>query len=102
MKHVMKFKFQDKEGFLSFVEKDQFNYALVQKDTPKVIDIQKTHKLHISYELKLPVYHEVEADVIFDQSLIEWVYHQLESEKNLYFKELNDQLCVIRLPKESD
>ncbi len=101
MKNVMKFKFHDQEGFLSFVEKDHMYYVLVQKDTPKVKEVQRTQKMLISYELKAPVYHEVFAQVVFEKTLIEWVYHQLEIEKNLYFKELNDQLCVIQIAKES-
>jgi hypothetical protein len=100
MKNVMKFKYQGKEGFLSFVEKDNVYYALVHKDTPKVSDIINTHKMFVSYELKVPVYQEVEAHIEFDQPLIAWVYHQLEIEGNLYFKELTDQLCVISIPQK--
>ena len=100
MKNVVKFKFQDKEGFLSIVEKNNHYYALIEKDTPKVAEIQKTKKLLISYELKQPNYKEVIVDVLFDQTLTKWVFDKLESEKNLYFKELNDRLCVLEIAKE--
>jgi hypothetical protein len=100
MKNILKFKFQDKEGFLSIVDKSNHYYALIEKETPKVAEIQKTKKLLISYELKNPIYKEVIVDVIFDQNLIKWVYEKLESEKNLYFKELNDHLCVLEIAKE--
>jgi general stress protein 26 len=99
MKLVIKFKFDDKEGYLSVVEKGNHYYALVQKETPKVKNIEHSHKLHISYELKQPNYIEVEANVLYDQELIASVYHQLEEEKNLYFKSLDDTLCVLELPK---
>jgi len=100
MKNVLKFKFQDKEGFLSIVEKNNHYYALIEKDTSKVAEIQKTKKLLISYELKQPNYKEVIVDVLFDQTLTKWVFDKLESEKNLYFKELNDRLCVLEIAKE--
>ncbi|MDI6452800.1 hypothetical protein [Peloplasma aerotolerans] len=100
MKKVVKFKFQDKEGFLSVVEKSNQYYALVQKDTPKVADIQNTNQLLISYELKQPNYKEVSAKILFDQELIKWVYHSLEEDKNLYFKQLDDSLCVIEFAVE--
>lgn len=101
MKKVLKFTFEGKEGFLSVVEDQSSYYTLVQKDTPKVASIQLTHRLFISYELKQPVFHEVNATVIVDKNVIRDVYHQLEKENNLYFKELNDTLCVIKIDKES-
>lgn len=100
MKKILKFKFEDKEGFLSVVEKQNFLYALVQKDTPKVKEIEQSHKLLISYEIKQPSYSEVNVNVSFDETLIKEVYHQLEADKNLYFKQLDDSLCVLELPKE--
>ncbi|HAX02479.1 MAG: hypothetical protein A2Y45_04280 [Tenericutes bacterium GWC2_34_14] len=100
MKKVFKFKFDDKEGFLSVVEKDDFFYTLVQKDTSKVKSIQESHTLFIAYDLKQSVYHEVTCHVSFDKVLIEAVYKQLEEEKNLYFKQLDDTLCVLQIEKE--
>lgn len=98
MKKVIKFNFEGKEGFLSLVEIDQYPYALVKKDTPKVSDILINHKLAISFELKKDAtFQEVEAHVSFDPKLIERVYRQLEIEKNLYFKSLDESLCVIQL-----
>ena len=99
MKHMIKFKYQDKEGFLSVVEKSNYYYTLVKKDTPKVLEIQKTKKLKISYDIKQPNFQDVMVDVIFDQTLIEWVYDKLKFEDNLYFKELDDSLCVFEIPK---
>jgi general stress protein 26 len=99
MKNIVKFKFQDNEGFLSVVEKSNHFYALVQKETPKVKEVQEKKQLLISYELKTPNYKEVSASILFDQELIKWVYDKLESEKNLYFKELDDSLCVLEIPK---
>ncbi|MFA7051379.1 MAG: hypothetical protein WC189_04750, partial [Bacilli bacterium] len=101
MKKVLKFKFDEKEGFLSVVERDNNLYALVQKDTPKIKEIKETNKLLISYELKQPIYEETQVKVLDDQTLTAWVYHQLEEEKNLYFKELNDTLCVLEIPIKS-
>lgn len=98
MKKVLKFIYDEKEGFLSVVERDNNLYALVQKDTPKIKDVRQTNKLWISYELKQPTYEEIQVKVLDDPSLTAWVYHQLEEEKNLYFKELNDTLCVLEIP----
>lgn len=98
MKKIVKFKYEGKEGFLSVVEKDQHYYALVEKETPKVQDAIKTNRLTVSYELKQPDFKDVNAKVIFDQDLIQWVYKKLEEDKNLYFKELNESLCVIEIP----
>lgn len=56
MKKVFKFEFEGKEGFLSIVEKSNKYYALVQKETPKVKEIQQTHTINISYELKEPLF----------------------------------------------
>lgn len=98
MKKVIKFNFEGKEGFLSLVEIANRTYALVKKDTPKVQNILETHKLAISYDLKLQAqFHEVEALVSFDIEIIKQVYNQLEVEKNLYFKQLDDTLCVIEI-----
>jgi general stress protein 26 len=100
MKKVLKFEYEGKEGFLSVVEKSNKYYALVQKETPKVKDIQQTHTLNVSYELKQPQYKEVNANVLFDETLTKWVFDELEKEKNLYFKTLDDSLCVIEIDKE--
>ena len=97
MKDIVKFKCLDQEGFLSCVSKDGYLYALVKKDTPKVKSILESNQLLISYELKTPSYQKVDAKVSFDASLISWVFHKLEEEKNLYFKELDDTLCVIEI-----
>lgn len=101
MKKVLRFKFDGKEGFLSVAEVDHHDYALVQKDTPKVSAILKTKTLMISYELKQPIYQEVSAEVLFEPSLVEKVFHQLEKDQNLYFKTLDDSLCVIEIKKET-
>lgn len=97
MKKIIKFKYQDKEGFLSVIEKSNHYYTLVQKGTPKVNEIKKTHKLLISYELKNPMFKEVTTHVIDDQEMIKWVYQTLEAEGNLYFKQLDDTLCVLEI-----
>jgi hypothetical protein len=102
MKKVVKFKFEDQEGFLSIVALNHHYYALIHKDTPKVDHIVKTNRFLISYELKNPVYLEVEATILYDKELIHQVYHQLEIEKNLYFKQLDESLCVIELPFEQE
>lgn len=98
MKKVIKFNFEGKEGFLSLVEINQRVFALVKKDTPKVQNILATKQLLISYELKQnATFSPVEAHIIFDSNIIEQVYRQLEIEKNLYFKALDDTLCVIEI-----
>jgi len=102
MKKVLKFKFQDQEGFLSVVEKSGFYYALVKKDTPKVASILDKHRLLISYELKNPKYQEVLAHVIYEETHIEWVYHTLEAENNLYYKALDSSLCVLEIEMNKD
>lgn len=99
MKQIVKFKFDEKEGFLSVVEKEGHFYTLVQKDTPKVKAIEETHQLLISTELKTPEYHIMNVKVSYDFELISWVFHRLEEDKNLYFKELNDSLCVLEFLK---
>ena len=99
MKNIVKFKFQDKEGFLSIVEKEGRFYTLVQKDTPKVKAIEESHQLMISTELKTPDFKMMDVIVSYDYELISWVYKRLEEEKNLYFKELNDSLCVLEFLK---
>ncbi len=97
MKKIVKFRFEEKEGFLSVVEKDNHFYTLVQKDTPKVKSVIKNEELEISTELKTPEYKMVKATISFDTELISWVYKKLEEENNLYFKELNDTLCVLEI-----
>ncbi len=98
MKKVIKFRFEGKEGFLSLVEINHKIYALVKKDTPKVQHILDTHQLQVAYELKQnPTFISVEAHVSFDFDTIQQVYQQLEIEKNLYFKTLDDSLCVIEI-----
>ena len=100
MKRVIKFKFEEKEGYLSVVEKGNLYYSLVQKDTPKVKDIQKSHQLLVSYDLKQPVYVFKPARIVEDPKLTQWVYETLEKENNVYFKTLDDSLCVVEIPKE--
>jgi len=102
MKKVLKFQFEGKEGFLSIIEKNDKYYALIQKDTHKVDYILKHNTLSISYELKTPVYQHVSVNLSFDKNLIEETYHQLEVEKNLYFKQLDDTLCVLIIEKEKE
>jgi len=99
MKKVLKFKFQETEGFLSFVDQGNFHYALVKKETPKVSSIRSTHELLISYELKIPKYQVAHTHVLEDRKMIEWVYRSLEADNNLYFKELDDSLCVLEIKK---
>jgi len=99
MKKVLKFKFNEQEGFLSVVEKPDAFYALVKKDTPKVETITQTHRLFISYELKNPIFQEVSVDVNYDQDVIKSIYQTLEAENNLYFKERDDSLCVLKIEK---
>lgn len=99
MKKGLKFKFDGNEGFLSVVENSDNYYALVQKETPKVTEAIETHKMWISYELKLPDYKETKVNVLFDPQLTKWVYEKLEEDKNLYFKQLDDSLCVIEISK---
>lgn len=101
MKKVLKFKFEDKEGFLSVVEKENYYFALVEKDTPKVSAVLETNQMMISYELKNPSYASVKAHVIFDFNLVKQIYETLEAEKNLYFKNLDERLCVIEIEKEN-
>lgn len=102
MKKVVKFKYEDQEGFLSVVALNHHYYALIHKDTPKVDHIVKTKRFFISYELKNPMYIEVDANILFDEALTHKIYHQLEIEKNLYFKQLDESLCVIELPFEHE
>lgn len=99
MKKVIKYKYQEHEGFLSVVEKSNLYYALAKKDAPKIASIVEKHQLLISYELKQPHYQEVSVRVLFDQESVTWVYHALASENNLYFKELDDSLCVLEIAK---
>lgn len=99
MKKVLKFRFEGKEGFLSVVESNEVYYALVQKDTPKVTHIRDTHQLEISLELKQPAYAWVSVQIIEDFNTIKSVYETLEKENNLYFKQLDDTLCVLEIAK---
>ncbi|MCU0105362.1 hypothetical protein N7603_06805 [Acholeplasma vituli] len=96
MKKVVKFRFEEKEGYLSVVEKNDTYYALVHKDTPKIQQALITHTLTLSFELKQPVYQDVPVEISMDADEVLWVYKTLEAEKNLYFKQLDDSLCVIR------
>jgi general stress protein 26 len=100
MKKVIKFMYDHKEGFFSVVEKDNYYYTLVQKDTPKVEHVQKTNKLSIAYEIKNPTYKDVLVRIINDQNTIKWVYDKLEEQNNLYFKTLDESLCVLEIDKE--
>ena len=95
MKNIIKFKHEDKEGFLSVVIKDQVYYALAQKNTPKINDAMKQSKLMLSFEIKQPNFKFVDFEVSFDPTLIKMVYEALEQDKNLYFKQLDDTLCVL-------
>ena len=101
MKHVLKFKHEEKEGFLSVVEKNNHYYAIVEKDTPKVREVAHSNRMLISYELKNPSYQEIIVHVSFDLELTKWVYEKLEEDKNLYFKQLDDHLCVLEIEKEN-
>ena len=97
MKKVLKFKYQDHEGYLSVVEKEGFYYSLVQKETHKVKDIRHTHKLLISSELKIPVYEFKHVNVIDDVEVAAWVFEALKQDNNLYFKQLDESLCVLEI-----
>ena len=99
MKKVLKFRFEGKEGFLSVVESNEAYYALVQKDTPKVAHIKNSNQLEVSHELKTPVFAWISAKILEDFKIITWVYETLEKENNLYFKQLDDTLCVIEIAK---
>ncbi len=99
MKKIFKFKYEEKEGFLSVVEKSDTYYALVEKNTPKIEEAVKTHKMLISFEVKTPNFEAVDVNVIYDTKLIKEVYDQLEKDKNLYFKVLDDSLCVLEINK---
>ena len=101
MKKVIKFQFDGKEGFLSIVEKPSFYYTLVKKDTDKVASIRETHQLMISYELKPLQFVPVAVSVVEDPAVIQEVYHQLEQDKNLYFKVLDDSLIALKIAKEN-
>ena len=99
MKNIVKFKYEGHEGFLSVVDKEDAYYTLVEKNTPKVEAAKETHKLLISYELKMPDFIETEVDIIDDFDFTKEIYEQLKKDKNLYFKELNNQLCVLKIKK---
>lgn len=99
MKNIVKFSHEGHEGFLSVVEKNGSYYSLVEKNTPKVEAAKETHKLLISYELKTPNFIEVEVDIVDDFDFTKEIYERLEKDKNLYFKELNEQLCVLKIKK---
>ncbi|RJX26441.1 MAG: hypothetical protein C4537_02440 [Acholeplasma sp.] len=97
MKNLVKFKFEEKEGFLSVVTLNGRLYTLAQKDTPKVKSIEATHTLMVSSELKVPSYQNTHVHVIYDKNIIKEVYAALEVDNNLYFKQLDDTLCVLEL-----
>ncbi len=99
MKKVLKFQFAGKEGFLSVVERPEAYLALAQKDTDKVASILSSHQLLISFDLKPTQYQWVHVDVIKDTDIIREVYDQLSRENNLYFKTLDDSLCVLSIAK---
>jgi len=99
MKNIVKFKHDEHEGFLSVVEKDGAYYTLVQKTTPKVNTVKHTGKVMISFDLKNPEYNEIDASIIEDMKVIKEVYDQLEKDKNLYFKALTEDLCVLKFYK---
>ena len=99
MKNIVKFKHEDKEGFLSVVVKEDVYYTLVQKVTPKVNAVKATNKAVISFDIKNPNYEVVHAEIIEDMNIVKEIYEQLEQDKNLYFKELNDDLCVMKFTK---
>lgn len=99
MKKVLKFKYDEKEGFLSVVEKEGFYYALVQKDTKKVEEIKTSNHMLISYDIKDPNYQNIFVDVVEDQKLIKEVFEQLKIENNLYFKDLNEDLVLFKIRK---
>lgn len=96
MKNIVKFKHEEKEGFLSVVVKNNEYFALVEKNTPKVKTVKENGKLVISFDIKQSNYQEVHAEVIEDKNVVKEVYEQLEKDKNLYFKSLTDDLCVIK------
>ncbi len=100
MKNVIKFRFDGKEGYLSVTEKEGKYLTLVQKDTPKIQTTLKTKRLEIAYDIKQPVYVEVAVDICMDPALCEWVFTKLAEENNLYFKVLDDTLCVLEVPTE--
>jgi hypothetical protein len=99
MKKVMKFMFDGKEGFLSIVEKPTSYLALVQKNTEKIAAIRLTNTMVVSYELKPVDFQSVTAQVIDDEQIIREVYEQLARDNNLYFKQLDDSLCVVQIEK---
>ncbi|AUD64248.1 hypothetical protein BK011_00530 [Tenericutes bacterium MZ-XQ] len=99
MKNIVKFKHEEKEGFLSVVVKDDIYFTLVEKTTPKVKTAKTEGKLLISFDIKHPNYEEVHATVVEDMDIVKQVYEQLENDKNLYFKSLTDDLCVIKFNK---
>ena len=101
MKKILKFKFNEKEGFLSVVDHNQKLYALALKDTLKVQTIRKTKKLLISSDLKNPDYKEMTVRVSFEKDIISMVYKMLEEANNLYFKTLDDTLCVLEIEKDN-
>lgn len=97
MKNLVKFKFDEKEGFLSVVAFDGKLYTLAQKDTPKVKSIEATHELLISTDVKNPHYQRTHVYVIYKKEIIKNVYHALEADNNLYFKQLDDSLCALEI-----
>lgn len=97
MKQVIKFKLDGKEGFLSMTTIDGHWYTLAEKLSTKVDEVNRNHKLSISTELAKPVYIDHGAHVLTDSVIVQRVFEQLKQENNLYFKELNDTLCVIEI-----
>ena len=47
----------------------------------------------------MPDFIETEVDIIDDFDFTKEIYEQLKKDKNLYFKELNNQLCVLKIKK---
>lgn len=99
MKSVMKYKLDDHEGFLSVTESNDTFYAIVKKDAPKVESIKQTGKLLLSFEIKQPAYQLIDVSLSYDEALVKFVFEKLQAEKNLYFKELDDTLCVLVFKK---
>lgn len=97
MKNLVKFMFEEKEGFLSVVKIDTKVYTLAQKETPKVKHIKLTHELLISTDVKNPIYQLAHVHVIDQSEIIKKVYEALQADNNLYFKQLDDSLCALEL-----
>lgn len=96
---VLKYRLDEHEGYLSVYEENQYLYAIVKKDAPKVQTIEETRQLLVSYDLKNPTFENVFATITYEDKVVKWVYDKLLEQKNLYFKEFNDTLCVVRIGK---